>query len=109
MVLPNLFPVTARIENLDACVNNTVDVFISAIAADTETYISPKGTLPPVQGMVKGVGGGAMVEKFDFPTSTYKFHMPLTNLDTEAAREIFTKSLGPVSFQYDLKLWHSPE
>jgi len=110
MALPNLFPVTAKIENMDACVNNTVDVFISAIGADSEMYISAKGSAPASPGEIKTLAFGMLFEKYDQPTSTYKFHMPLTNLDTEAAREIFANSYGgKADFQYDLKLWHSPK
>jgi hypothetical protein len=111
MVMPNLFPVTVKILQLDACVNNTADLSVSAIGADSEVYVTSKGSVPATPGYIKSMAAGLMVEKLDPASaySIYRFNMPLTNLDPEPAREVFTKGVGGVSFQYDLKLTHSPQ
>jgi hypothetical protein len=109
MVMPNLFPVTVKIIKLDACEENTVELSVSAIGADSEVYISPKGNVPASPGFIKSMAFGMMFEKYDQETSLYKFNMPLTNLDQEAARETFTNAYGGASFQYDLKLHHDPK
>jgi len=109
MVMPNLFPVTVKILKIDACEENNAGLSVSAIGADSEVYISSKGSVPASPGYIKTMAFGMMFEKYDQATATYKFTMPLTNLDQEAARETFTNAYGGASFQYDLKLHHDPK
>jgi hypothetical protein len=111
MVMPNAFPVTVKILKIDACEENKAVLTVSAIGADSEVLISTNGPAPVPYGLVKTNAYGLLYENLD-PDSAYtifKFSMPLTNLDQEAAREIFTNAYGGASIQYDLKLHHDPK
>ncbi len=110
MVMPNSFPVTVSMEKLDACVNKSVDVFVNTFGADTETFFNSNGASPGF--VVKPLGLGLFIDSFVPAMNSFKFNLPLQNLQQEAAKEMMHRIMasdGTVGMDYELKLVHTPE